>query len=157
MALFEAARRAPSAYNEQPWRFIVAAKDAPEDYARLLACLNEGNRKWAESAPVLIVSVAKLALDRNGRPNRHAWYDLGQATAALVAQATDLGLHAHQMGGFDRDRVRAEFGVPEGFEPVTALAIGYVGDEQPGDRNRLPLEELVFSGSWGKTWDLLTT
>ncbi|MCZ6839743.1 MAG: nitroreductase family protein, partial [Alphaproteobacteria bacterium] len=124
-SVLEAARWAPSCFNEQPWRLIVATRDNAEDYQRLLACLVPGNQGWAKSAPVLMITVAAMAFERNGKANRHAYHDVGLASAQLALQATGLGLAAHFMAGFDADAVRATFAVPEGFEPVAAVALGY--------------------------------
>ncbi|MGH7236266.1 MAG: nitroreductase family protein, partial [Nitrospiraceae bacterium] len=99
--LFEAARWAPSSFNEQPWSFIVATKDDQANFDRLLRCLLEGNRAWARHAPVLRLSVAKLRFEEDGEPNRHAFHDVGLAVENLVIQATALGLVVHQMAGFD--------------------------------------------------------
>ena len=151
--LFQAARWAPSSYNEQPWRFLVATGEEPEEYDRLLSMLVEFNRQWARRAPVLVLGVAKLAFERDGRANRHSFYDLGQAVADLTVQATAEGLFVHQMAGFDAEKARQEFQIPAGYEPVVIMAIGYSdGSEvsEPGrPRSRKPLEEVVFSGSWG--------
>jgi len=106
--LFEAARWAPSSNNEQPWRFIVAIKDNETEWTRLLACLVEGNRKWAYRAPVLILSVASLNFQDDSTPNRHAFHDTGMAVENLVLQATALGLAAHQMAGFDVEKARVD-------------------------------------------------
>jgi nitroreductase len=160
-SLFEAARWAASSYNQQPWHFIVATKEDPREYERLLGCIVPANALWAASAPVLMLSVAKLTYDSNGAPNRHALYDVGQATANLAIQATALGLALHQMGGFDMERARAEFQIPEGYEPVAAIAVGYPGDpaslpeslraRASAPRTRRELGEFVFTGRWGKT------
>src|SRR5438445_6336680 len=87
-SLFEAARWAPSSFNEQPWNFIVATKQKPEEHARLLSCLVEGNQRWARAAPVLMVSVAKLNFNKTGKPNRHAFHDVGLAVQNMIVQAT---------------------------------------------------------------------
>jgi nitroreductase len=164
-SLLEAARWAPSSYNEQPWSFIVATKQDQAEYARLLSCLVEGNVLWAQHAPVLMVSVARVSFEENGEPNRHAFHDVGQAVANLTLQATALGLFVHQMAGFFPDKVRELYGVPKQFEPVAALALGYPGD--PGSvpekfrsrelalRERKPLTEFVFAGRWGETSPLV--
>jgi nitroreductase len=160
-SLLEAARWAASSYNQQPWHFIVATKEDLREYERLLGCIVPANALWAASAPVLMLSVAKLTYDSNGAPNRHALYDVGQATANLAIQATALGLALHQMGGFDMERARKEFSIPEGYEPVAAIAVGYPGDpaslpeslraRASAPRTRRELGEFVFTGRWGKT------
>lgn len=165
-SLLEAARWAPSSYNEQPWSFIVATKENRAEYDRLLSCLVEGNIRWAQHAPVLMLSVAKLSFDRNTKPNRHAFHDVGLAVESLVIQATALGLSAHQMAGFHADKARDLFGIPEGHEPVAAMALGYPGDlgSLPEDlrqreqalRTRKPLDAFVFAGHWGQPSSLVT-
>ena len=158
--LFEAARSAPSSYNEQPWRFVVATREDSEAFARLLETIIEQNRQWARHAPVLVLSVAKVDFTHNGQPNRHAWYDVGQAAAYLTLQATELGLYVHQMAGFDAGKARQLLNIPEGYEPAAMMAVGYLGDpdpmmerprqpDRPG-RARKPLDSLFFEGSWGE-------
>src|SRR5438046_8362651 len=124
-SLFEAARWAPSSFNEQPWSFIVATKQKPEEHARLLSCLVEKNQQWARLAPVLMVSVAKLNFKKTGKPNRHAFHDVGLAMGNLLVQATASGLFVHQMAGFSPEKVREIYGVPDEFEPVAAIDVGY--------------------------------
>ncbi len=150
--LFEAARWAPSSYNAQPWAFIVATHEDAEGYNRLLSTLVDVNRQWARQAPVLILAIAKLDYDHAARPNRHAFYDLGQAVANLTVQATALDLHIHQMGGFDPRSARELFAIPTGYEPVAVLALGYQEGPpaDPATRTRKPLTDFVFSGSWGR-------
>ena len=167
LSLFEAARWAASSYNEQPWRFIVCPREDQEAYGRLLGCLVEQNVAWAQRAPVLMLTVAKLRFSHNDVPNRHAWHDVGQAIATLLVQATALGLHAHQMAGFDAAKARAAFGIPDGFEPVAAVALGYLEDAQAlpaplkerelRPRQRKPLTDLVFGGQWSAPSRLLGT
>lgn len=159
--LFEAARWAPSSFNEQPWGFVVATAADAESFERVAETLAPGNQSWAPAAPVLVVTAAKEHLDRNGKPNRHAAHDLGLAVAQLTAQATAEGLAVHQMGGFDGGAASESLGIPAGWTPMTALAIGYPGDpdELPeklrerarSPRRRKPLAEMVFEGSWGRT------
>ncbi len=159
-SLFEAARWAPSSNNEQPWRFLVATREQPEDFERLLACLLEGNRKWAQRAPVLILSVASLNFEESGKPNRHAFHDTGLAAENLVLQASALGLAAHQMAGFDVEKARADLRIPQGCEPVAMIAVGYPGDpdrlpeylnqRELAPRRRNPVSTFVFAGDWGK-------
>jgi len=162
--LFEAARSAPSSYNEQPWRFVVATREDAEGFTRLLETLAEKNRAWAQHAPVLMLSIAKLDFTHNGQRNRHALYDVGQAAAYLTLQATALDLHVHQMAGFDAARARQLLGIPQGYEPVAVMAVGYLGGPEAApelqrhhnqpQRARKPLDSLAFDGIWGKLWSL---
>jgi len=159
-SLMEAARWAPSCFNEQPWRFIVETKDNPEGFEKLLKCLVAFNQSWASGAHVLMVSVAAERFAKNDKENAHARHDVGLATENLVLQAQALGLVSHQMAGFDGDAVREAYGVPEGYTPVTAIAIGHQGDpddldEKLAERERAPrtrknLDELFFSGAWSQ-------
>ncbi len=159
-SVLEAARWAPSSFNEQPWVYLVATKDDPENFQKLLGCLLEGNRVWAQHAPVLMLSVAKLKFDLNGKPNRHALHDVGAASANLTFQATALGLYVHQMAGYDAEKARREFAIPEGYEPGAAIALGYMGDDanlpeklrgrNAAQRKRKALSEFVFRGKWGE-------
>lgn len=154
--MFEAARWAPSSMNEQPWRFVVARKEEGAAWERMFASLMDGNKIWAEKAPVLIAVLAKKNFDRNGRPNRHAWFDAGQAVANMITQATDLGLVAHQMGGFESDLARNNLAVPNEYDIVAIIAVGFIGDKdllpeklkarEEAPRKRLPLEEIVHEG-----------
>jgi nitroreductase len=164
LSLLEAARWAPSSYNYQPWSFIIATKDNPEEYNRLLGTLVEFNQGWAKAAPVLLIAVARLR-NEDGKENRHAFHDVGLALENLVLQATDLGLAVHQIGGFDVEKARAVYQIPEGYEPATAVTIGYAGDPQSlpdglkerelAPRSRKPLTEFVFTGQWGTASPLL--
>jgi len=161
VALLEAARWAPSCFGDEPWRYLVW--DRFEDEAawqRAFECLAEGNQAWVRRTPVLIAAVADSVFRANGKPNRWAQYDTGAASENLCLQATALGLVAHQMGGFDRARLAAEFGIPDRFTPMAMIAVGHPGD--PGDlpeknrqgeedeRGRRPLAEACFNGSWGR-------
>jgi nitroreductase len=164
-SLLEAARWAPSCFNEQPWSYIVATKDSPAEYDRLLSCLVEANQEWARLAPVLMLSVAKLYFERNGKDNRHALHDVGLASENLVIQAMAQGIFVHQMAGFDLDKARQLYSIPERYEPVAAFALGYPGDpdalsdnlqeRERGTRIRKPLDAFVFSGSWGQPSSLI--
>ena len=158
-SLFEAARWAPSSYNEQPWYYIVAAKEEPEEYAKLLSCLVSANQEWARAAPVLALGVVNIKFKRNGRPNRHAYHDLGLASANLSLEASARGISVHQMAGILPENARELFKIPEDHDVVTGLAIGYASaldglpetfkqrDATP--RKRRPLSEFVFGNMWG--------
>lgn len=160
-SLFEAARWAPSSSNEQPWGYLVATKNDIENFAKAISVLVEFNANWAKEAQVLAIAVSSLTFHANGTPNRNAFYDTGAATALLCVEATARGLAVHQMAGFDSAKAKQVFGIPEGWEPIAAIAIGYPGDPQSlpdklrdrevAPRTRKPLTEFVMSGHWGHT------
>ena len=158
-ALLEAARWAPSCFNDQPWRFVVCRKQ--EDQAawnKLLGCLGEKNQLWAKNAPILILSVAMHNFGHNDKPNRWAPFDTGAACVSLCLQATAMGLVTHQMGGFDAELSRQIFKLPDTCTPMSVVAIGYQAEaEQLSDdlkqtelseRTRKPLHERFYFGSW---------
>ena len=158
--VLEAARWAPSSMNEQPWSFIVATIDDAQQHAALVATLMPMNQVWAKSAPLLVITVAHERFTRNGDQNRHAWHDLGLATSMMMVEATARGLFSHAMGGIFPDQIRETYGVPEGFSPVAALAIGRAGDpdslpepyraREATPRVRKDPSSFVFTGAWGK-------
>jgi hypothetical protein len=87
--------------NEQPWSFLVATKANKPDFDCMLACLVEFNVQWAQHAPVLLLSTAKVTFESTGELKRHASHDVGQAIANLTFQAMLSGLVVHQVAGFD--------------------------------------------------------
>lgn len=162
LRLFEAARWAPSSFNEQPWRFVVTERTrTPEAFAALLGTLTGRNPMWADKAPVLVLVALRRNYEGHEIVNQSAWFDAGQAVALLVVQATAMDLSVRQMEGFDRARAREAMHVPEEFEPAVAMAIGYAGDPdslpvekhrqaERTPRTRRPLNDFVFEGRWGK-------
>jgi nitroreductase len=160
LSLFEAARWAPSSGNEQPWRFVIAEKHRdPAAFDRLIGSLNETNQVWAKLAPLAGYTVAARTYQRTGRPNRHAWHDVGLSMCMLLVEATSRGLFVHQMAGYDAQKAREACGIPDGLDPVAAFVIGYPGPiERLDERNRArelaprvrrPIRESVFVGGWG--------
>lgn len=157
LCLLEAARWAPSCFNEQPWRYLVFDGGDPDSLEQARDCLRPGNA-WARRAPLLLLSVAKDNWDRDDKPNRHSQHDVGLASENLVLQAVALGLVAHQMAGFDSARARESFGIPDGFTPMAMIAIGYPGsiedlppevrEREVAPRSRKPLTQNAFAGHW---------
>jgi nitroreductase len=157
-SLLEAARWAPSCFNDQPWFFLVAQRQRPDEFEKMLSCLVEANQAWAKNASVLMITAVRTTFERNGKPNRFASHDLGLAVGGMLVQATSMGLIVHQMGGFDPQRSRELYSIPEGYDPQTAIALGYMGDpDQLSDklrvreqepRSRKPQQGFVFSGAW---------
>jgi len=157
LSLLEAARLAPSSFNEQPWRFLIFDGGNRSGLEQARSCLAEGNA-WARGAPMLLLSVAVDRWSRDGTPNRHAQHDVGLASENLAIEATDLGLGVHFMAGFDAERARTFFGIPKGFTPMAMIAVGYPGDpdqlppklreRELAPRKRKRIEEIAFAGRW---------
>jgi nitroreductase len=164
--LLEAARWAPSCSNEQPWRFIVARKEDAATFAKILSVLDESNQIWTRHAPVLMLAVAKRTFSATGKPNRWGPHDVGLALGSLTLQASAMGIFVHPMAGFDPDKARSVFHIPEDFEPMTGVAIGYLGDpntlpeklkaRELAPRTRKSMNEIVFGGDWGESLKLRT-
>ncbi len=150
-SLFEAARWAASSYNEKPWNYLVAARENPAEFERMLGCLVEANQTWAKAAPVLVLGVVSLQFAKNNEDNRAAVHDLGLAAGNLVVEATARGLSVHQMIGILPDKARETYHIPKHFEAWTAMAIGYKADPAllPAARNSTPrkpsIQALIFA------------
>ena len=158
-SLFEAARWAPSSYNEQPWSYVLARRSDADAFERLLSCLVEANQTWARQAPALALGITRERFTRNDKPNAAAVHDLGLAAGALLVEATARGLDIHQMIGILPDRAREVYRIPDHSRAVTGLAIGYAGEPEAlpeplrererAPRTRKPLAEFVFGERWG--------
>lgn len=158
-AVLEAARWAASSNNAQPWRFIVATKADASAHEAALKGFATRNQRWAKAAPVLIFACTRKAFEANGNPNAHAWYDTGTAMTQLTLEAEARGLRVHQAAGIEREVIRATYGVPEEFDIVIGIGLGYQGDpdslpeDLPGrerePRSRKPLGDIVFAGKFG--------
>ncbi len=160
ISLLEAARWAPSCFGDEPWRYIVCNRVThPAAWQMALDALNESNRVWVSKASVMILGFANTVMKHNGKPNRWGDYDTGAATMSLCLQATAMGMMVHQMGGYDTDKVRSSFNVPDTFTPMAILSIGYqlpvdsipdaLKEREMAPRVRRPLEENFFEASWG--------
>ena len=157
-SLFEAARWAPSCYGDQPWKFVVFNKSDATAWSQALNCLSVGNQNWAMDAALLIVACANKNFNHNGEPNRFSQYDTGAASENLCLQATSMGLQAHQMGGYDSDKVRNLAKVPVDFDIMACIAVGQgletsqLSEEQKerelSPRKRRPLDEIYSVNEW---------
>lgn len=161
ISMLEAARWAPSCYGDQPWRFIIWDKNQDAAaWQQGFDCIVPGNQAWAKNAPVLILICADTLFNHNQKPNRWGAYDTGAAAVSLCLQATNLGLMTHQMGGYDGEKARAAFNIPEQFETMAMLSVGYAAevdtlDEEAKEREMAPrqrrdLGELFYNGTWDK-------
>jgi nitroreductase len=156
-SLFEAMRWAPSSYNEQPWRVVYALKDNPEEFEKVASVLAEGNA-WAKNAYALLLVCASTLFSHNKKENYHAFYDAGAAAENLFLQAVSMGLIAHQMAGFDREKAYTLLRLPQNIQPIAMIAVGYPADAEslPSElqerhnapRARKPIAEFVRKGEW---------
>ncbi len=162
ISMLEAARWAPSCFGDEPWRFIVwdKNKDAAA-WEKAFDCIVPGNQGWAKDAPVFVLICAGTLFEQNQKPNRWGAYDTGAAAVSLSLQATSMGLVTHQMGGFDGEKTRAAFNIPEQFEMMSMMAVGYIADVDAlpeeakertlAPRKRKPLGELFYEGVWNQS------
>jgi nitroreductase len=160
MSLLEAARWTPSCFNEQPWNFIIFKKENQEEFRKIIEIISPRNQLWAKNAPLILLSVAKITFELNGKVNKYALHDVGAAVNNLTLQATSMGLFVHQMAGFDSEKAKILFHIPEGFEPIAAIAIGYYGNpddlseefihSEYSKRNRKTINDFSSIGEWNK-------
>ena len=154
MSLFEAARWAPSSFNNQPWRFIYAKRNTAH-WDRLFNLLVDANKLWAKNAALLVVVIARKNFEYNEKPARTHQFDAGSAWENLALEAFSRGIVAHGMQGFDFEKARIDLGIPADFEVMAMIAIGKRGPkenlppelqdkEKPNDRK--PLKDIIMEG-----------
>lgn len=150
-AILEAARYAPSCFNEQPWRFLVAKED--ESHSKMVGVLTASNQVWAKNAPVLILVLAKRLFDQNGKENYWHMFDAGTAWGYLSLEAQRRGLVTHAMGGFSKEKAREAFGISEEYDLMAVVAVGKYGNinDLPDDLKereeqgvRLDLDKIII-------------
>ena len=158
MSLFEAARWAPSSYNNQPWRFIYAKRDT-EHWDKLFNLMVDFNKQWTKNAAALVVVVSHKNFEHNGKPSRTHGFDTGAAWENLALEATSRGLVTHGMEGFDYEKARRVLKIPKDYDILAMIAIGKKGKlenlpeemqkmEVPSDR--IPLKEIIMLGNFKK-------
>jgi nitroreductase len=164
IGLLEAARWAASGGNAQPWRFIIGINH-DETWETIFHALDPGNQEWNKHVPVLMVAIGAKISPFDGNISPVFQYDAGQAVATLTLEAVHQGLHVHQMGGFSVEMVKEKFEIPDAFLAITVIAVGYIGDPETLSeklkqrelqvRSRKNLEDIVFSGKFGNTSQLV--
>jgi nitroreductase len=158
LKLFEAARWAASSRNSQPWRFIYAKRDDQKTWSKLLDCLTDSNKQWVEKAPVLVLALVQKVDIETDSFRKHSWYDLGLAIGNLTYQANSMGIYLRNMGGFNSDKAILNFNIPEMYEPVVMISLGFPEKEEnqnsvfyvPTEENRIrkSLSQLIYRGNW---------
>lgn len=154
MPLFEAARWAPSSYNNQPWRFIYAKRNTPE-WKHLFDLMIEFNQSWTKNAAVLVVVISRNTFEHNNKPARTHTFDTGSAWMNLAIEAEVRGYVSHGMEGFDYEKARRVLGIPDHYTVEAMVAIGkrapkeklppeMQSKEFPSDRR--PLNEILMKG-----------
>lgn len=157
-SLFEAARWAASARNNQPWRFIYAVREDTVRWNKLFDCLSKSNQKWVAKAPFLMLALVQKTDPNTNKIRSHVGYQLGLAMGNFTLQAMSMGIYLRNMGGYDPERAIANFQIPEIYEPVVMIAAGYPNKNEIIDedlkvpmgeeRKRKPLNELIYDGDW---------
>jgi nitroreductase len=158
MSLFEAARWAPSSYNNQPWRFIYAKRNT-EHWERMFSLLADGNKSWAKNSALLVVVISRKNFEYNEKPARTHQFDAGSAWENLALEAFSRGIVAHGMQGFDYDKARIDLVIPDDFEVMAMIAIGKKGpregllpelQEKEKLTDRKPLKDIIMEGIYRK-------
>ena len=156
MPLFEAARWAPSSYNNQPWRFIYAKRNTPY-WDKLFNLMVEFNQSWAKNAACLIVLVSHKNYERNNEFARTHSFDTGSAWENLAIEGTRKGFVVHAMEGFDYDKAKKDLNVPDDYSVECMIAIGKKADistlpkemqEKEKLSDRKPLKEIMMEGEF---------
>jgi nitroreductase len=156
MRLFEAARWAPSSYNNQPWRFLYAVRNSSH-WDTFFDFLVEDNKAWAKNAAALIVVISKKIFDHNGNPARTHSFDAGAAWQNLALQGFLMELVVHGMQGFDYDKAKDVLNISDEYQVEAMVAAGRPGRKEdlperlrerefPSDRKGL--SETVFEGGF---------
>jgi len=159
LTLFEAARWAPSSYNNQPWRFIYARRDTPE-WKTLFELMVEFNQSWAKNAALLLVIISKNTFLHNGKPAHTHSFDTGAAWMNLALEGSSRGYVVHGMEGFDYDKAKKVLGIPDDYTVEAMAAIGKLAaketlskelQEKEAPADRRPLKSFIMKGKFEKT------
>ncbi len=160
MSIFEAARWTGSAFNEQPWRFIVGM-NGDQTFDKLFNTLIDFNKTWANNASALILNIYKTHYKHNNKPNNEALYDLGQAVGNYCLEAVNQGLISHQITGFQAEQAQKAFHIDDQFVCFSITAIGYLDNPnnlseelfkvELQNRYRNTINQMVFTDELNKT------
>lgn len=156
MSLFEAARWAPSSYNNQPWRFLYAKKGTPH-FDTFFDLLVEFNKSWCKKAAVLGVVLSEKIFEKTKKPSITHALDTGAAWENLALEGNGRNLVVHGMQGFDYVKAKTVLNVPDEFEVLAMFAVGKPApketlskelQEKEAPSSRKTVSEFVFEGSF---------
>lgn len=155
-SLFEAARWAPSAFNNQPWRIIYAKRNTSH-WNNLFSLLDDFNKGWAKNASALVVLLSHKTFEHNGKPSFTHQFDAGAAWENMAIEATSRGLVAHAMEGFNYKKAKKILDVPDEYEVMIMIAIGKQGKKEilspqlqkrESPTPRKPLTDIMMEGKF---------
>ncbi|MDM8335714.1 nitroreductase family protein [Wolbachia pipientis] len=145
--LIEDARLSPSCFGDEPWRYIICNKQSNQNSLKdLLSCLTEPNQNWIKNAQVLIISLSSKNFRKPDKgKNFWAKHDTGAANYALILLAASMNLTAHQMSGFDRNKIEEKFNIPGDFNIMSVMAVVYAEEvTEIKKKARRPIKEIFF-------------
>ncbi|MDE2030732.1 MAG: nitroreductase family protein [Patescibacteria group bacterium] len=156
MTLLEAAHWAPSASNNQPWRFLYAV-GGTSDFDLFFSFLNEPNQVWCKNGGALIILLSKKTTTE-GKPMPTHTFDAGSAWENLALQGAAMDLVIHGMAGYKKDILVKELNIPEDYDVELMIVVGKHGNiedlpeplrEREAPRQRNNLSEMAFEGKNG--------
>lgn len=156
MALFEAARWAPSSYNNQPWRFVYAKRETPY-WPKFFDLLIDFNKGWCQNAALLGLIASEKIFEKTKKPSVTHGLDTGAAWQNLSLEGNARNLVVHGMQGFDYEKAKTTLNIPDVFEvlamfavgkkaPIEALSEDLQKKEIPSSRKKI--SEFAFEGIW---------
>lgn len=156
MSLFEAARWAPSSYNNQPWRFLYARRNTPH-WDKFFNLLVDFNKSWCDKAALLGLVVSEKVFEKTKKPSKTHSLDAGAAWENLALEGSARNWVVHGMEGFDYEKARRDLKVPEEYEVLCMFAVGKRAPketlaaelqkrEMPSERKKVA--EIAFEGEW---------
>ena len=156
LSIIEAARWAPSSFNEQPWKFLYATRNS-KNWDKFFELLVEANQQWVKNASHLVLIISKKTFTKNGNDNVVHMFDAGSAWENAALQASELNIVAHGIAGFDYNKAREELNIPDDYAVCAMFTLGYQdskdklpenfqANEEPS--NRKSISEILIEGKF---------
>jgi len=124
-SLGQAAILAATCFNNQPARYVFVTD--PKVLHEVQGAMTKGNA-WTQQASMIIAVFSHVDYDCKPKGREYYLFDTGMQTAQLILKATDLGLVAHPIAGYDEDKVKAILGIPEEMRVITLVIVGKKSD-----------------------------